>query len=172
MSLLSPAMTGWCSEVQSDIQVYLRIIERWCCHPALLALVLGIWSLVCENLCVFLTSCGAGDAAEGSGWVLESAQEQLMRSCPFKSSLKQMVEHMCGGEAAGTSSKGKKSCQHSPVSANLSAGSTVDGQHVIQPLWLDIARMKKDCLCWLTFQIAQSFLGSRRRFGWIFGFCQ
>lgn len=75
--------------------------------------------------------------------MLESAQEQLMRSCSFKSSLKQMVEHMCGGEAAGTSSKGRIPCQHSPVSANLRAGSTVDGQHVIQPLWFNRARMKR-----------------------------
>lgn len=75
--------------------------------------------------------------------MLESAQEQLMRSCSFKSSLKQMVEHMCGGEAAGTSSKGKISCQHSPISANLSAGSTVDSQPVIQPLWFNIAGMTR-----------------------------
>lgn len=142
MSLLSPAMTGLRSKVTFRF-ICLRIIQRWCCHPALLALVLGIWGLVCENLCVYLTSCGAGDAAEGSRWVLESAQEQLMRSCSFKSSLKQMVEHMCGGEAAGTSSKGRIPCQHSPVSANLRAGSTVDGQHVIQPLWFNRARMKR-----------------------------
>lgn len=38
---------------------------------------------------------------------------------------------------------GKISCQYSPVSANSSAVSTVDGQHVIQPLWLNIAGMKK-----------------------------
>lgn len=86
--LLFPAVTSWCSEVQTDTQVYLpgslsEITLSSC--TALLALFSGILRLGCENLCVHPTSCAADDAAEACVWMqacawicTEAANEEIL----------------------------------------------------------------------------------------------